>query len=353
MIFDKNQKEFPSEKHKKIWGYGVRIMPEDLVLSDKVKSLMDGDLYESCRQMRLFLLHSLGKMYENAECYEFEPEQYIFLWFWLSSKPRVGTRNFAVGSIYNKKLCSLDQLEKYCLDLFVKTGVEINYINDSQKDKTAEITNTLYPNMLRAMGEMFNIVKAKKENSTNNSFSNCDFRVLCPGYTKEKGEKIDAAQKPSPENIAENVADETVKQNILDFVGFLRGNKLSPQWSATNAAKEYIWNVNIKGKNVFNIRINEITGDWWVSIFGRSFDPYKQHITDAGLQKLLLGSIMKRGCRKEQECGIRRKNEPFFGTILNGVCICHFSFRIHKPDGTDLKNLKKLVLESKTIFAKL
>ena len=350
MIFDKNQKDFPSEKHKHIWGYGIRIMPEELVLSDKVKALMDADLFESCRQMRLFLLHSLSEMYENANSYEFEPEQYIFLWFWLGSKPIIGTKNFAIGSIHNKKLCELSQIEKYCGDIFANTGVEIEYKNGSSKDKTAEITNTLYPNMFCAMKKMFDIIRAKKENSANNGFFNCDFRILCPGYKKDK-EEYAIAVKPKPESIAAGVTNEAAKKNILNFIEFIRRNKLSPQWSATNAAKEHIWNVGIKGKNIFNIRINEITGNWWISIFGRAFDLYNKHITDAELQRFLLESVRIKGCKNAPKCTTQRKNEPFFNTILNSVCVCHFMLSINNPDGEHLENLKKLVSETKTILA--
>jgi hypothetical protein len=349
MIFDKNQKKFPSEKHIQIWGYGTRIMPEELVLSDKVRAFIGDDMLESCRQMRLFLLHSLSEMYENAERYDFETVHYMFLWFWLNRKPVVGTKNFAICSVHNKKLCDLNQMEKYCRGIFAETGVEINYINDTPKNKTAEITNALYPKMFCAMKKMFDITRTKKDSSAINDFFNCDFRILCPEYKKDKGEYT--AERPKPENIAAGVAGQTQKRNILDFIDFLRSNKLSPQWSATNAAKEHTWNLGIKGKSVFIIRINEITGNWWISIFGWSFDLYNQHITDIDLQKFLLETVVKRCCKNAPQCKKRRKNEPLFGVVLNNVCFCH-AFRISNPDGENLENAKKLILETKTILAK-
>ena len=51
MIFDKNQKEFPSETHKKIWDAGIHILPLDVTLPDDLReklSEISPDLPESC-----------------------------------------------------------------------------------------------------------------------------------------------------------------------------------------------------------------------------------------------------------------------------------------------------------------
>jgi len=81
MIFDKNQTEFSSKNHKAVWQCAVQILPKEISLSEKIKGLMDADLFESCRQMREFMLDTLQSIYEDADYYDINPQAYLRFWF--------------------------------------------------------------------------------------------------------------------------------------------------------------------------------------------------------------------------------------------------------------------------------
>ena len=81
MIFDKSQTEFSSENQKAVWQYAVKILPKEISLSEKIKGLMDADLFESCRQMREFMFDTLQIIYEDADYYDINPQSYFRFWF--------------------------------------------------------------------------------------------------------------------------------------------------------------------------------------------------------------------------------------------------------------------------------
>ena len=268
MPFDKNQTDFPTQKHKRIWYCGVLIMPEELTLSDKVKALMDADLYESCRQMRLFMLHSLSDMYENAERYDFKPWQLFSFWLNIAdngvmhgalemreaqaaheaqaaygayetqvahgSQAAHGTRDTQVAlealdrlEIASSKLSKSVAANAKGLyeDVLANTGIEF-----IEQDGIVAVTNKLYPKMFRAMKAMQKYVREKKERaSLENSFQICDFRKICPGYKYDKAEK--RLYMRELEDRIPLILEGDTKTAALEFAAHLRAKNINLKWT--------------------------------------------------------------------------------------------------------------------------
>jgi len=70
MIFDKNQKDFPSDLHRAIWDAGIHIIPTETTLPQEAREKLPQYLADSCEQLHKFFLHILSDMYENPEIYE-------------------------------------------------------------------------------------------------------------------------------------------------------------------------------------------------------------------------------------------------------------------------------------------
>ena len=226
MKFDINQTEFPSVKHKVIWRCGVLVVPEELSLSDKVRGLLDPDLFESCRQMRLFMLHILSDMYENAGEYDFEPWQLFS--FWLNVIGNTPDSNDydeidVTASVRSKSMAA--NAKGLYANVIKNTGIVFIEANN----KTI-MTNTLYPKMFRAMKEMQKYVRTKKERaSLENSFQICDFRKLCPDYKYDKNDKR-LYMRELEDRIPLVVEGDDINA-ALDFAGYLRDKNINLKWT--------------------------------------------------------------------------------------------------------------------------
>ena len=199
MVFDKNQKEFPSAEHNAIWNLGIHVMPIEITLPPEVKDSLPLYLVQSCEQLRNFLLHLLRDMYDNIELYLPLPHQ-------LSRKILRPLIDFAllgeaeeeclkinrfVFDKFTKKLKNSKDYDddrkagvsfEYRLNILERVGLKIEYIGDS-----VIFTNSLYPNMFYAMHEMA-MVTSNEKSSMDNSFTYCDFRKLCKSYKYDKYE---------------------------------------------------------------------------------------------------------------------------------------------------------------------
>ncbi|MCL2058257.1 MAG: hypothetical protein FWH01_04245 [Oscillospiraceae bacterium] len=228
MLFDINQTDFPSKKHKAVWFCGVLVMPEELSLSVKVMGLMDADLYESCRQMRLFMLHTLSDIYENAERYEFEPWQLFSFWLNLANNElaqgqRAHDRLDVTASMRSKTMAA--NAKGLYADVLAHTGIEF-----CASDGKVEAISKLYPKMFDAMKAMQKYVRDKKERaSLENSFQICDFRKICPGYKYDKLEKRQYMREI--EDRIPLIVGADVKEIALGFALYLREKKINLKWT--------------------------------------------------------------------------------------------------------------------------
>jgi len=264
MIFDKNQTEFPSQNHKAVWQCAVQILPKEISLSEKVKGLMDADLFESCRQMREFMLDTLQNIYEDVYYYDINPQSYFRFWFDLIdiargsgkiiddclviSFAKWGNNNTKAGK-KKWKAYFLDKIGKSYDDIFSITGIHILKNEDS-----AEIISSKYPKIFHAMIKFPDILRKNKESiSSNNSFYFCDFRKLCPEYEYNKSEK---SKKQDIEDSINAMLDEKLKPTILDFIFYLRENKMKPSWTIINAWKGLYYNVPHNLDTLFKIEVD-------------------------------------------------------------------------------------------------
>jgi hypothetical protein len=243
MDFNKNQVNFKSEKHQNIWQYGVLVLPSEITLNEDIKAMMNEDLFESCKQMRFFIIQSLSFMYENADSYQIEPQKYFRFWYDLltivnHSGEVNGERliiNFSKWKKVKWQKYYVDRMDDWYENIFAKTGIKIKV-----SEETLEITNSLYPKMFCAMEKLLNKSRYLKEKvSADNSFFYCDFRKICPEYKSDKTKDINDI-----EDKISTVLDGKVKADALKFITYLKNNKMSPKYAKINNA----WKFDYKGK---------------------------------------------------------------------------------------------------------
>ena len=360
MTFDKNQTLFPSDKHKAIWYCGVLVMPEELSLSDKVKKLMDSDLFESCRQMRLFMLHTLGDMYERAESYSFEPWQLFSFWINIigNAPEREAYDSVDVTSSMKSKSMAANAKGLYA-DVLANTGTVF-----SERDGKIEIANKLYPKMFRAMREMQRYVRAKKERaSLENSFQICDFRKICPGYTYDKTEK--RLYMREIEDRIPLVLEGEVKKAALDFSAYLRGKKINLKWTGIQNGFSETGQTHY-GQGLCHIELrnayweNETSG-WRVCVPLPNIDKYGETITDEGFKGFIWDNIYIcnktaanacNGGEKSVYACHRGMNITVLGKGIEYACRLrngrHISIHVYDPNETAMGYIKRLIeLEQK------
>jgi len=204
MIFDKNQKEFPSETHRAIWDAGIHIIPLEPSLPRELKEKLPPYMVESCEQLHNYFIYLLSDIYENPAIYEpfhFDERrisiQYKFFIpfadFGLAGEAGENclTINRSVfDKLFQKQIKSktyhkgnkYDMNAEKRMAILERTGLKIAY-----EGNNAVLTNTLFPNVFYAMRAMAQ-ASAKEKGSGDNSFTYCDFRQLCSDYKYDKFE---------------------------------------------------------------------------------------------------------------------------------------------------------------------
>jgi len=199
MIFDKNQKIFPSKEHNAIWSLGIHILPQEYTLPPQVRNNLPFYLIKSCEQMRGFFLHLLGDMYENIDLYLPLPYQLSrkiirpFIDFGLmgeAGEDEIIINRFAFDKYIKKLKNNIDYEDDrkagvsfdYRMKILERSGLKFEYGGGN-----VILTNSLYPNMFYALREMA-LITSKEKASTDNSFTYCDFRKLCKDYRYDKYE---------------------------------------------------------------------------------------------------------------------------------------------------------------------
>jgi len=152
------------------------------------------------------------------------------------------------------------------------------------------------------------------------------------------------AVKPKIEDVAGNFITGDKLKNLMDFLGFMRDNKLTPRWQSSNS-----WKVSYKGKGVCFIKI--IGTSWFVmhSALTREkwFVGYDEYFPDE-LKKFVWENIKGGYC--PNNCMGRSKT--IFGKEFNDFCTC-WAIRTENPDGAALECSKRVVLAIKSFIADL
>ena len=144
--------------------------------------------------------------------------------------------------------------------------------------------------------------------------------------------------------INEFIEDKTIKELMLDFILWLRKNKMSPTWSAKN-----YWKFSYKKSKVFLIRLgkNEIIIErfWlpWTS------DECQLFISNNNLQNLVWDNMTICGRFEDRRCGGCPPSDNFTGISLN-ICekeaenICRGAIlKIVNPEYKTIEEIKKLL----------
>ena len=138
--------------------------------------------------------------------------------------------------------------------------------------------------------------------------------------------------KPKIEDVMHEVLEGDTLKNGINYVAWLRENKMSPQWSATNS-----WKIAYKAHNVCNINLsgsyhNLETGSWRVRAF---IGEYENSLLEE-FKEIILKNIEY--CTKCNTCRGRRMT--IFDKELNNVC-----GRLHfiNPDVKTLECIKLLI----------
>jgi len=162
--------------------------------------------------------------------------------------------------------------------------------------------------------------------------------------------------KPKIEDIAVgHFKNEKEKsENILDFIKFLRDNKLSPRPEPSGRYKVHYKNKYICYINFFVRWANDASPAWSVD-FNREFvHNYDKYITDDELKKFIVSIITPPGCEggERHNCGGRYHKFSLFGENYDRLCTC-WPFQVKNPACDTMEIMKKLILESKLVIEKM
>jgi len=159
--------------------------------------------------------------------------------------------------------------------------------------------------------------------------------------------------KPKIEDAILELLDGDNQQNALNFVAYLRTNKLTPRWTATNA-----WGVKYKGKNLISIRINGNAepkvyyglehgawhiGHWYLNEWLLNNPTEFEDLSNCDKFKAFIWANLY-PCKHCLSCKPGH-SRTYFGKRFESVC----AFRVENPNADGLEFAKKL-LECKKEF---
>jgi hypothetical protein len=262
MEFNKNQTDFPSEKHKEIWNTGIHILPLEITLTGGLRERLfqlSPDLPESCEQMQKYFLHLFGDIYENADIYKpadmFSRFRLFVDWGLMGEINDNGSSlvinrfefdgfmaKLAKSVHYkNDKKSGVDM--EYRLKLLERTGLFIS----KQEDKVI-FTNDIYPKMFIALHEMAKITqKGKGRASDNPSFFSCDYRKLCKEYKYDKYEHAHIFLNDAQREIADGLVLFAMKNKMTRSVNASHNQGFIIEY---NYDKKKLFELNCQGNEI-------------------------------------------------------------------------------------------------------
>jgi len=151
--------------------------------------------------------------------------------------------------------------------------------------------------------------------------------------------------------MATNVLDKDKLENFMDFIAFVKENKMTLRRPST-----YTWEVSYKKvsictANLYSVERYKPDGSWSIRPNNHLFDDLGKSVTDADLQALILNAmnyILCRGCSGGQCMG--RETLTIFGKEFSGVC-SGSPIMIISPEGEALEHAKELTLITKKLIA--
>jgi len=155
------------------------------------------------------------------------------------------------------------------------------------------------------------------------------------------------SKKPKIEDVIVQVLANDAQKNALNFVAFLRANKMSPSWASANA-----WAVSYKSQRVCYIRLhgtahyhNLERGSWHINHvnYGRTSlvdhgDEPNQHISDEKLKDMVWDNV--KHCTRCYNCKTGN-SVTILGKQFDETC--HSWLMMKNPDADAINCAKKIV----------
>jgi len=154
--------------------------------------------------------------------------------------------------------------------------------------------------------------------------------------------------KPTPESLIPELCDDDMMKNALNFITWLRDNKLTPRWTGIHT-----WKINYRSKYICYINFAQPQQHqkfWDVKLNRLFLSKYENYIANDELKSFVLDVIQPQMCNRK--CGNLKINKEVFKKKHDKICAC-WPFLIKNPNGEALKNLKQLIILSRDILVDL
>lgn len=145
--------------------------------------------------------------------------------------------------------------------------------------------------------------------------------------------------KPIIEDVIKDMVNEELQQTALEFVNFIRSNRMTPSYASANS-----WKVQYKGKPLCYIRTtgtahyyNLDDGSWHICFPVYTDEEYDIDLTDESMH-VIWDHV--RDCTRCYNC------KPANRLTINGRVfdqVCHQWLFIRNPDAEELTCIMKLV----------
>ena len=142
--------------------------------------------------------------------------------------------------------------------------------------------------------------------------NNCDITLL----------SVQKITKPKIEDVVLVSLEDAVKESALEFIAYMRKNKMQPTWLSHNT-----WKANYKGKGICSIRLPKsyMPYKYWsvcphVSRWNKlisSYNLFEEQIIDSGSQNIVWDNVNI--CRSCANCG-PGWDMSFLGKEFKNVC---------------------------------
>ncbi|MCL2514257.1 MAG: hypothetical protein FWF08_10175 [Oscillospiraceae bacterium] len=178
MMFDINQKEFPSFCHQKIWEKAVLITPFSCCAGDNYLNYNNIELMESCKHFHDYFIALYEDIYTNMLEYDIgiDPRMMYFADFYreIGLLGKVDGDCFVLNEKGTKRVKKMKDCEVLAWE---RQGLRVGNGLDR-----SELTNGKFPKMFMAVKAM---AEASKKQSTQGKFNfyECEFRQLFKNFT--------------------------------------------------------------------------------------------------------------------------------------------------------------------------
>lgn len=152
--------------------------------------------------------------------------------------------------------------------------------------------------------------------------------------------------KPKIEDVIPDYLDGDMSKAALDFVAYLRANKMSPTWANANA-----WKASYKGKGICYVRLEkegfwDRKGLWVITPLIDHYDEIEDVIMHEGLQTIIWDNLYY--CKQCHPAPCNIRDMTILGKEFKGLCGGRPPVWFWDPDETTINCIKRMLeLEKK------